>query len=47
MLKVVQFEVLTAMAMKSSIFWDIMLRSLVKVNRRFEEIIASIFRVEE
>jgi hypothetical protein len=29
------FEVLTTVVMKSSVFWDIMLYSLLKVNRRF------------
>jgi hypothetical protein len=31
----VGFEVLTAVVMKSTIFWDIMPCSLLKVNRRF------------
>jgi hypothetical protein len=31
----VGFEVLTALTMKSSVFWDITLTSPVKVNRRF------------
>jgi hypothetical protein len=34
-LNVVGFDVLTTMVMKSSIFWDIMLYILLKVNRRF------------
>jgi hypothetical protein len=32
----VRYEVLTAVVMKSSIFWDITLCSSLKVNRRFE-----------
>jgi hypothetical protein len=39
----VAFEVLTAVVMNSTIFWDITPRSSLKVNRRFH--IASIFRV--
>jgi hypothetical protein len=41
------FEVLTAVVMKSSIFWDIMWCCQLKVNRVSEEHVASIFRVEE
>jgi hypothetical protein len=37
-LKYFQYEVLTAVAMKSSIFWDITPCSPKKVNRRFEGI---------
>jgi hypothetical protein len=33
--KYVRFQVLTAVVMKSSIFWDITPSSLLKVNRRF------------
>jgi hypothetical protein len=43
--KVVGFEVLTAVVMKSSIFWDVSPCSPLKVNRRFGEHVASIFRV--
>jgi hypothetical protein len=32
---IVGFEVLTAVVMKSTIFWDIMPRIPLKVNRRF------------
>jgi hypothetical protein len=42
----VGFEVLTAVVMKSSIFWDVMPCSPLKVNVS-EEHIASIFVVEE
>jgi hypothetical protein len=35
-LNFVGFEVLTAVVMKSPIFWDITLCSPLKVNRRFE-----------
>jgi hypothetical protein len=41
------FEVLTAVNIKSSIFWHIMLSSPVKVNRLLEKHISSISRVEE
>jgi hypothetical protein len=34
---VVEFEILTAMVMKSSIFWDITPRSPFKDNRRFKK----------
>jgi hypothetical protein len=45
----VGFEALSAVVMKSSLFWDITPCSPLKVNRRFvsEEHVASIFRVEE
>jgi hypothetical protein len=43
----VGFEVFTAVVMKSIIFWDITPCSPLSVNRRLEEHIASIFRVEE
>jgi hypothetical protein len=33
--KSVGFQVLTAVVMKSTIFWNIILRSLLKVNRHF------------
>jgi hypothetical protein len=39
-------NVLTAWINKSSIFWDIEPRSLFKVDCRFEEHVASIFRVK-
>jgi hypothetical protein len=32
--KLVEFEVLTVVVMKSSVFWDIPLCSLLKVNRQ-------------
>jgi hypothetical protein len=35
--KFVEFEVLTAVVMKSTVFWDITLCSRLKVNRRFGE----------
>jgi hypothetical protein len=41
----VVFEVLTAVVMKSTILWDITPCSPLKVNGRFGEHIASIFRV--
>jgi hypothetical protein len=31
----IEFEVLTAVVMRSSIFWDITLYSMLKINRRF------------
>jgi hypothetical protein len=34
--RVVRSEVLTAVVMKSTVFWDIMLCSLLKVSRHFE-----------
>jgi hypothetical protein len=43
----VGFEVLTAVVMKSSIFWDIMPRSPLKVNDASEEHVASIVKIEE
>jgi hypothetical protein len=43
----VGFEVLTAVVMKSPIFWDITPCSPLKVNRSSKEHVASIFRVEE
>jgi hypothetical protein len=43
----VRFEVLTVVAMKSCVLWNITPCSPVKVNRRFGGHIASIFRVEE
>jgi hypothetical protein len=43
----VRFEVLTAVVMKSFVFWDIMLCSPLKVTSVSEEHIASIFRAEE
>jgi hypothetical protein len=43
----VGFEVVTAVVMKSTVFWDIMACSPLKVNRRFGGHIASIFRVEK
>jgi hypothetical protein len=42
-----EFEVFTEVVMKSIIFWDMTLCSPSSFNRRFEEHIASIFRVEE
>jgi hypothetical protein len=41
----VTFEVLTAVVMKSSIFWDITPCSLLEINRGFGGKFASIFRV--
>jgi hypothetical protein len=43
----VGFEVLTAVIMKSTTFWDIVLCSLQKVNRSFGEHLTSMIRVEE
>jgi hypothetical protein len=43
----VGFEVLTAVVMKSSVFWDITPCSPSKANQCSEEHVASIFRVEE
>jgi hypothetical protein len=43
----VGFEVLTGVVMKSSVFWDITPCSPLKVSRRSEEHIGSIFRVEK
>jgi hypothetical protein len=43
----VRVEVLIAMATKSSTFWNITRSSPLKVNRRFGEHIAPIFRAEE
>jgi hypothetical protein len=40
----VGFEVLTAVVMNSSVFWDIMPCSPLKVNRRFGEHITYILR---
>jgi hypothetical protein len=45
--KCVCFEVLTALVMKSSIFWDITPCSPLKVSDHSEEHIASIFRIED
>jgi hypothetical protein len=45
-LKYVWFEDFTAVAMMRSIHWNVTPCSPVKVNRRFEAIIASIFRLE-
>jgi hypothetical protein len=42
----VGFEVLTAVVMKCIVLWDITPCSPLKVNRRYREHIASIFRVE-
>jgi hypothetical protein len=44
--KFVGFEVISAVVVKSSIFWDIMPCILLKVNR-LEEHVTSILRVEE
>jgi hypothetical protein len=44
MVKYAGFEILTAVVMKSTIFWDITPCSPLKVS---EERIASIFRIEE
>jgi hypothetical protein len=41
------FEVLIVVIMKSIIFWDITECSSLKINRRFDEYIASNFRVKE
>jgi hypothetical protein len=43
----VRFEVLTAVVMKSSIFWDITPCSMLKSTDVSEKLIASIFRVEK
>jgi hypothetical protein len=43
----VGFEVLTAVVMKSIIFWDMTPCNLLSCNRRFGGNIASNFRVEE
>jgi hypothetical protein len=43
----VGFEVLTAVVMKSSIFWDITQCNPFKVNRSFRKNISPIFGVEE
>jgi hypothetical protein len=43
----VAFEVLMAVIMKSCIFWDVMQHSPLRVNNVSEELVASIFRVEE
>jgi hypothetical protein len=43
---VVEFDVLTAVVMKSSVFWDIRPYSLLKADVS-EEHVASIFRVKE
>jgi hypothetical protein len=43
----VEFEVSTAVGMKSIIFWDMTPCSPLNANRRFGGTIASIFRVEE
>jgi hypothetical protein len=40
------YEVLSAVAMKSQVFWNIKQTSSVKLERSFEEHIVSIFRVE-
>jgi hypothetical protein len=40
----VAFEVLTAVTMKSSILWDVMLCSPLKVERPLEEHATSIFK---
>jgi hypothetical protein len=42
-----RLEVLTAVTMTSTVFWDVTPSSLVKVYRCSEEGIASIFRVEK
>jgi hypothetical protein len=41
------FEVLTAVVMKSTIFWDITPYSPLKINRRFGGTSSLIFRFEE
>jgi hypothetical protein len=46
-LNIVGFEVLTAVAMKISILWDITPCSPLKVNRSFGEHGASMFRAKE
>jgi hypothetical protein len=44
----VEFEILTAVAMKSSVFWDITPSSLFKVKTNVsKKNVASIFRVEK
>jgi hypothetical protein len=43
----VGFEVLTAVVINTSVFWDITLCSPLKVSPRFRERIASTFRVEK
>jgi hypothetical protein len=42
-----RFEVLTVVIMKSYIFWDITLYSLLKVNRHLGEHVTSIIKIEE
>jgi hypothetical protein len=46
-IKVIGFEVLSAVVSKSTVCSDITPCSKLKVNRRFEEHIASIFKVEK
>jgi hypothetical protein len=46
-MKIVGFEVLTVVVMKSIFFWAITPYSPLKVNQRFGGTFASIFRVEE
>jgi hypothetical protein len=43
----VRFEALTAVATKSSTFWDITKRSRFKANNVSEECVASIFRAKK
>jgi hypothetical protein len=44
---IVGFEVITAVIIESTIFWDVTPCSLLKVNQPMEEHISSIFSVEE
>jgi hypothetical protein len=46
-LELIGFEILTAVVMKSAIFWDITPCSPLKVNNVSEEHVISIFRVTE
>jgi hypothetical protein len=42
----VGFEVLMMVKMKISVFWDVMLCSLVERWQHFQELAASIFRID-
>jgi hypothetical protein len=42
----IKFEVLTAVVMKMSVFWDITPCSPLKVKPRFGELFGFVFRVE-
>jgi hypothetical protein len=47
LIKYVGFEVLTAVVLKGTIFWDITPCGPLSVNQRFGGYITSIFRVEK